>query len=100
MSLMSNRPVSSSGVLAGSRWNLPHPPLILSDVNIPGMSSLELLPKANALRLHVPVIRITAYGDAVTKRKAHEGGAEALLTKPIDFVLLRSKIDTRVERAA
>ena len=45
-------------------------------------------------------IMITAYGDAVTKRKAHEGGAEALLTKPIDFVLLRSEIDTRVERAA
>ena len=74
--------------------------LILSDINMPGMSGLELLPKANALRLHVPVIRITAYGDAVTKRKAHEGGAEALLTKPIDFVLLRSEIDTRVERAA
>ena len=63
-----------------------HPPLILSDVNMPGMSGLELLPKAKALRPDVPVIMITAYGDAVTKRKAHEGGAEALLTKPIDFV--------------
>jgi CheY-like chemotaxis protein len=39
---------------------------------------------------------ITAYGDAETKRKALEGGAEALLTKPIDFVMLRSEIDTRV----
>jgi DNA-binding response OmpR family regulator len=43
---------------------------------------------------------ITAYGDAETKRKALEGGAEALLTKPIDFVMLRSEIDMRVERAA
>jgi CheY-like chemotaxis protein len=43
---------------------------------------------------------ITAYGDAETKRKAFEGGAEALLTKPIDFALLRSEIETRVERAA
>ena len=39
---------------------------------------------------------ITAYGDAETKRRALEGGAEALLNKPIDFVLLRNEIDTRV----
>jgi CheY-like chemotaxis protein len=74
--------------------------LILSDINMPGMSGLELLPKAKALRPDVPVIMITAYGDADTKRKALENGAEALLTKPIDFVALRSEIDTRVERAA
>ena len=59
--------------------------LILSDINMPGMSGLELLPKAKAARPDVPVIMITAYGDAETKRKALEGGAEALFTKPIDF---------------
>ena len=74
--------------------------LILSDINMPGMSGLELLPKAKAVRPDVPVIMITAYGDAETKRKALENGAEALLTKPIDFAALRSEIDTRVERAA
>ena len=74
--------------------------LILSDINMPGMSGLELLPKAKALRPDVPVIMITAYGDAETKRKALENGAEALLTKSIDFVSLRSEIDMRVERAA
>jgi len=74
--------------------------LILSDINMPGMSGLELLHKAKALRPDVPVIMITAYGDAETKRKAFEGGAEALLTKPIDFVSLRNEIDTRVEHAA
>jgi len=74
--------------------------LILSDINMPGMSGLELLPKAKALRPDVPVIMITAYGDAETKRKAVENGAEALLTKPIDFGALRSEIDSRVERAA
>ena len=74
--------------------------LILSDINMPGMSGLELLPKAKALRPDVPVIMITAYGDAETKRKALEGGAEALLTKPIDFGTLRTAIDSRVERAA
>jgi CheY-like chemotaxis protein len=74
--------------------------LILSDINMPGMSGLELLPKAKAARPDVPVIMITAYGDTETKRKALENGADALFTKPIDFVSLRSEIDTRVERAA
>jgi CheY-like chemotaxis protein len=74
--------------------------LILSDINMPGMSGLELLPKAKALRPDVPVIMITAYGDDQTKRKALQGGAEALLTKPIDFVALRNEINGRVARAA
>jgi CheY-like chemotaxis protein len=74
--------------------------LILSDINMPGMSGLELLPKAKALRPDVPVIMITTYGDAETKRKALENGAEALLTKPIDFTTLRNEIDILVERAA
>jgi CheY-like chemotaxis protein len=74
--------------------------LILSDINMPGMSGLELLPKAKEIRPDVPVIMITAYGDADTKRKAFERGADALLTKPIDFLALRNEIDTRVEKAA
>ncbi len=74
--------------------------LILSDINMPGMTGLDLLPQAKALRPDVPVIMITAYGDAETKRTALERGADALLTKPIDFPALRNEIDTRVERAA
>jgi CheY-like chemotaxis protein len=74
--------------------------LILSDINMPGISGLELLPKAKAMRPDVPIIMITAYGDAETKRRALENGAEALLTKPIAFGTLRSEIDMRVERAA
>ena len=74
--------------------------LILSDINMPGMSGLELLPKAKAAQPDVPVIMITAYGDDNTRRKAIEGGAEALLTKPIDFVALRTEIDGRVTKAA
>ena len=74
--------------------------LILSDINMPGMSGLELLPKAKAIRPDVPIIMITAYGDAETKRRALENGAETLLTKPIDFGALRSEIDMRIERAA
>ena len=74
--------------------------LILSDINMPGMSGLELLPKAKAVRPDVPIIMITAYGDADTKRKALESGADALFTKPIDFGMLRNEIDSRVERYA
>ena len=69
-------------------------------INMPWMSGLELLPKAKALRPDVPIIMITAYGDVETKRQALEKGAEALLTKPIDFGMLRSEIDMRIERAA
>jgi CheY-like chemotaxis protein len=74
--------------------------LILSDINMPQMTGLQLLPKAKALRPDVPVIMITAYGDAETKRQALEEGADALLTKPIDFLVLRNEIGTRVQRAA
>jgi CheY-like chemotaxis protein len=70
--------------------------LILSDINMPGMSGLELLPRARAARPDVPVIMITAYGDDDTKRKALEGGAESLLTKPIDFAALRDEIEARL----
>ena len=73
--------------------------LILSDVNMPGMSGLELLPKAKAARPDVPIVMITAYGDVETKRKALERGAQGLFTKPLDFALLRSEIETRVEQA-
>ena len=73
--------------------------LILSDVNMPGMTGLEMLPKVKAIRPEVPVIMITAYGDAETRRKALEGGASGLLTKPIDFMQLREEIDTRLAQA-
>jgi CheY-like chemotaxis protein len=74
--------------------------LILSDINMPGMSGLEMLPEVRAKRPDVPVIMITAYGDAETRRKAIERGAEGLLTKPIDFAQLRQEIDTRLGQAA
>jgi CheY-like chemotaxis protein len=70
--------------------------LILSDINMPGMSGLELLPKARRARPDVPVIMITAYGDLDTRRKAIEGGAAGLFTKPIDFPELRQTIDKRL----
>lgn len=73
--------------------------LILSDVNMPGMSGLELLPLARQARPDVPVIMITAYGDPETRRKAIEGGAAGVFTKPIDFPVLRSEIGRRRDEA-
>ena len=95
MEFAQSAPAALDCIAAANRASLI---LILSDINMPGMSGLELLPKARAARPDVPVIMITAYGDADTKRRALEGGAEALLTKPIDFVALRSEIEQRVER--
>src|SRR6187401_249811 len=74
--------------------------LILSDINMPGMSGLEMLPKMRAERPNVPVIMITAYGDEATTKRASELGAAGLLPKPIDFGLLRAEIDLRLEGAA
>jgi DNA-binding response OmpR family regulator len=59
-----------------------------------------MLPEVRAKRPDVPVIMITAYGDSETRRKAIERGAEGLLTKPIDFAVLRQEIDNRLGQAA
>jgi CheY-like chemotaxis protein len=74
--------------------------LILSDVNMPGMTGLEMLPKVKAERPNVPVIMITAYADDATKKKATELGAAGLLPKPLEFGLLRQEIDQRLQKLA
>src|SRR5689334_20780582 len=72
--------------------------LILSDINMPGMTGLEMLRKVKAQRPNVPVIMVTAYGDEGTKKRAAELGAAGLLSKPIDFTLLRQEIDQRLDQ--
>jgi len=74
--------------------------LILSDINMPGMTGLEMLPRVKAERPNVPVIMITAYGDNETRKRASELGAAGLLSKPIDFGLLRQEIDQRLDRTS
>jgi CheY-like chemotaxis protein len=70
--------------------------LIFSDINMPGMTGLDLLPHVRQARPDVPVIMITAYGDADTRRTVLEKGAAGLIVKPIDFALLREEIDRRL----
>lgn len=70
--------------------------LILSDINMPGMSGLELLKQIKSA-YHDPspmVMMITAYGDAENYNKAIELGADDFLTKPVDFSSLKEKIKT------
>ena len=58
---------------------------------MPGMTGLEMLPKVKAERPNVPVIMITAYGDADTKRKAMERGASGIADQADRLLLLRRK---------
>jgi len=69
---------------------------IFSDINMPGETGFQLLPKVRALKPNVPIVLITAYGDAETRRKASEGGALDLVTKPIDFGALKQRVDQRL----
>lgn len=70
--------------------------LLLSDVNMPGMSGFELLERARALRPDLPVLLITAYDDAATRARASTGGAANVLPKPIDFTALRVELEARL----
>ncbi|MCA6475299.1 MAG: response regulator [Chitinophagaceae bacterium] len=68
--------------------------LILSDINMPGMTGLELLKRIKEKEYTPPpiVMMITAYGDAENYNQAKSLGADDFLTKPVDFSLLREKL--------
>ena len=70
--------------------------LILSDINMPGMSGLELLGhiKQNYIKPPPVVMMITAYGDDENFNTAKSLGADDFLTKPVDFKLLKEKLKT------
>ena len=69
--------------------------LILSDINMPGMSGLQLLESVKKKYMKPPpiVMMITAYGDAENHRIAKELGADDFLTKPVDFAMLKEKLN-------
>jgi CheY-like chemotaxis protein len=70
--------------------------LLCSDINMPGMTGLELLPHVKAMLPDLPIVTITAYGDGATVRRAKEAGAEGVFGKPIDFAALKAEIDQRL----
>ncbi len=66
--------------------------LVLSDINMPGMTGLELLKRIKAAYPTLPVHMITAYGDEATHQVALAYGANGYLTKPLDFVALKREV--------
>src|SRR5215212_6483561 len=69
--------------------------LILSDINMPGMTGLQLLEKIKQEHKTPPpvVMMITAYGDEENYSRAMQLGADDFLTKPLDFILLKDKLN-------
>ena len=72
--------------------------LILSDINMPGMSGLELLQHIKEKFEKPPpvVMMITAYGDDENYNYAMKLGADDFLTKPVDFIALKDKLKNRI----
>ena len=73
--------------------------LVLSDINMPGMSGIELLQDTRKRWPGLPIAMITAYGDTESRKRALDAGAAEFMTKPIDFVELKSKIADLVRAA-
>jgi CheY-like chemotaxis protein len=73
--------------------------LILSDINMPGMSGLELLQYIKQKYAQPPpvVMMITAYGDPENYNRAISLGADDFLTKPVDFSILKEKLKLQVK---
>jgi len=65
---------------------------VFSDINMPGMSGLELLDTIKNNHPNIKVSMISAYGDDENYRKAIDSGAKEFFTKPIDFESLKSEI--------
>jgi CheY-like chemotaxis protein len=71
--------------------------LLLSDINMPGMSGLELLGEVRRCWPDLVVILVTAYGDAENRRRAREGGANDFVVKPVDFAALKRTLAAYVQ---
>ena len=74
--------------------------VILSDINMPGMDGLTLLREVKARLPELPVMMVTAYGDAERRRRAEELGAAQFITKPVDFDLLKAQLRVLPNAAA
>ena len=73
--------------------------LLVSDINMPGMTELELLPVVKQRRPDLPVFMISAYGDAQRVQTALDRGASKFITKPVDFPQLKREVSVVVADA-
>ncbi|MGI9532397.1 response regulator [Lutimonas sp.] len=74
------------------RSNPPKVVYIFSDINMPGMTGLELLEEVKQLYPDIKISMISAYGDSDNYNRAINSGAKEFFTKPIDFVSLKEEI--------
>jgi FixJ family two-component response regulator len=70
---------------------------LIADVRMPGMSGIELQAKLKADRSGIPIIFITAHGDAKMRVQAMRNGAVEFLTKPFDNAVLLETVHAAVE---
>ena len=83
------------GKLKGQRP--PRAAMVLSDINMPGMSGIELLAEIRDTWPEVGVFMITAYGDNATETRARNLGAARFLTKPLDFAVLKDDLSRALD---
>ena len=73
--------------------------LILSDINMPGMTGFDLLQQVKEKLPTLKVFMVSAYGDAANMNRAKETGADGFIEKPVNFQLLEEKITEALENA-
>lgn len=78
--------------------NPPQVVYVFSDINMPGMTGLELLKKIKERFPQINVSMISAYGDTENYEKAIDSGAKEFFTKPIDFEFLKTEIANLVHK--
>ncbi|SIO01899.1 response regulator [Algoriphagus halophilus] len=78
--------------------NPPQVVYVFSDINMPGMTGLELLKKIKERFPQINVSMISAYGDTENYEKAIDSGAKEFFTKPIDFEYLKKEIANLVHK--
>jgi FixJ family two-component response regulator len=72
---------------------------VILDVRMAEMSGLDLLSHLGAAGSHIPVIILTAHGDAETRRRSLQGGAVAFLEKPVQSAVLLDAVRTALASA-
>ena len=88
----------SNGVDALRMFSEDHFDLVITDIRMPGLTGLDILPRIRRLKPETPVIVMTAYGSDDVRRRAFERGATTYLEKPIQLSKLRSVIREMVSR--
>ena len=74
--------------------------VVLSDINMPGMSGFELLQQVKSKWPSLPVLLISAYADEENRRRATECGADDFIAKPVDFATLKKRLSTLISVSA